>query len=192
MPVIGLTGPTGAGKSTVSAILRKRGFFIADGDVIAREVVQPGEPLLQQLAQAFGEDILTEGVLNRRVLAQKAFSDPEKLQLLNSLMHPVIEERMFREIAEHPDCPAVIDAAALIESGIDKRCDFLVVVTAPLDVRLERIMARDGLTEADAKVRIGAQHDEEFYTSRADIVIRNYAPFSPEKEIEQILERVRT
>lgn len=191
MKIIGLTGPTGAGKSTVCARLRERGFYIADGDRIAREIVEPGEALLDSLCEAFGSDILDGGVLNRRELARRAFSDADSLQTLNRLMHPAIEERMFREIAAHPEARgAVIDAAALFESGIDKRCDLLAVVTAPPDVRLRRIMARDNLSEADAMVRIGAQHPESFYTEKADVVLRNYPPYSIDAEIERLLERL--
>lgn len=191
MKVIGLTGPTGAGKSTVSEKLRQRGFYIADGDRIAREIVEPGAPVLEKLCEAFGSDILDEGVLNRRELARRAFSDAQSLQTLNAIMHPAIEAQMFREIAAHPEAKgAVIDAAALIESGIDKRCDLLAVVTAPLDVRIERIMARDGISKADAMVRIGAQHPESFYTEKADVVLRNFSPYTIEAEIERLLERL--
>ncbi|MGN0636064.1 MAG: dephospho-CoA kinase [Acutalibacteraceae bacterium] len=191
MKIIGLTGPTGAGKSTVSARLRERGFYIADGDAIAREVVAPGEPLLAHLAEAFGADILEDGVLRRRELARRAFAGEDTLQTLNRLMHPAIEKRMFERIAAHSDCTAaVIDAAALIESGIYKRCNLVAVVTAPLEVRLARIMARDGLCEADAMVRIGAQHPEAFYTEKADVVLRNYPPYSIEAEIQKLLERL--
>lgn len=193
MTIIGLTGPTGAGKSTVSGRLREMGFYIADGDAIARQVVEPGEPLLQKLAEAFGEDILTDGALNRRELARRAFADEENLQKLNGLMHPAIEKRMFEAIAAHPDCRgAVIDAAALIESGIYKRCDLLAVVTAPVSVRLQRIMERDNLSEADARVRIGAQHEESFYTDKADVVLRNYPPYLLDEEIGKLLERLET
>lgn len=191
MTIIGLTGPTGAGKSTVSRRLRELGFYIADGDEIARQVVEPGEPLLRALAEAFGEDILTDGRLNRRELARRAFSDAARLQTLNDIMHPAIEQRMFDSIAAHPDCRgAVIDAAALIESGIYKRCDLLAVVTAPLSVRLQRIMTRDNISEADARVRIGAQHEESFYTDKADVVLRNYPPYALDEEIGKLLERL--
>ena len=84
MQIIGLTGPTGAGKSTVSARLRELGFYIADGDAIAREVAAPGEPLLAQLAEAFGADILENGVLRRRELARRAFADRKSTRLNSS------------------------------------------------------------------------------------------------------------
>lgn len=191
MQIIGLTGPTGAGKSTVSARLRELGFYIADGDAIAREVAAPGEPLLAQLAEAFGADILENGVLRRRELARRAFAGKDTLQTLNRLMHPAIEKRMFERIAAHPDCKAaVIDAAALIESGIYKRCDLVAVVTAPPEVRLARIMARDGIGEADALVRIGAQQPDAFYTEKADVVLRNFPPYSLDAEIQKLLERL--
>ena len=190
MKIIGLTGPTGAGKSTVSDRLREMGYYIADADAAARECVQPGSVLLAELAEAFGADILEDGVLNRRELARRAFVSPENTARLNALMHPAIEKILFDEIAAHPDCRgAVVDAAALIESGIDKKCDFVAVVMAPKDVRLRRIMARDGISEADALLRMNAQKDDAFYLDAADVVIQNYAPFDMEDQLRKITER---
>lgn len=192
MTIIGLTGPTGAGKSTVSAALRERGFFIADGDAAARHILLPGSFVLRDLAQTFGADILLpDGSLDRRELARRAFASPENTQILNRLTHPAIERMLFDEIAAHADCPAaVIDAAALIESGIDRKCNLLAVVLAPVDVRLRRIMARDGLSREDAETRIRAQRDDAFYTARADVVLHNDGRHDLDTEIRKILERV--
>ena len=191
MFIIGLTGPTGSGKSTFAALLRTHGFFVADGDAAARSVVQPGSPLLPKLADAFGADVLHNGTLDRKKLAQRAFSSPDSLQKLNALMHPEIDRILFAAIQAHDPCrAAVIDAAALIESGIADKCDLLAVTLAPAEQRLERIMRRDNLTEEQAKLRMQAQQPDAFYTSRADVVLHGYAPYDPEAELNKLLERV--
>ena len=190
--VIGLTGPTGAGKSTIASLLAEKGFLILDGDRIARDVMQPGSPLLHTLAEAFGEDVLLpDGALDRRLLAQRAFASEENTALLNALTHPEIERRMFETIDAHPEAPAaVLDAAALIESGICKRCDLLAVVLAPPEVRLERILARDGISRKEAETRMRAQHPDSFYTDKADVVLLNDGLHAPQDEILKIIERL--
>lgn len=192
MFVIGLTGPTGSGKSTFSAMLRERGFYVADGDATARRIMQAGSPLLDALCEAFGADILgDDGSLCRRKLAERAFASPENLRKLNALTHPAIERALFDEIAAHPDARgAVIDAAALIESGIAERCDLVAAVLAPDEERLGRIMRRDALTEAQAKQRMQAQPPDAFYTEKADVTLRGYAPYDPQTELDKLLERV--
>lgn len=192
MYIIGLTGPTGSGKTTFAAMLRTRGFYVADGDTAARAVVRPGSPLLARLADAFGADILTpDGALDRALTAKRAFSTPENVRTLNALMHPAIEQVLFDEIARQADCPAaVIDAAALIESGIADRCDLVAVALAPREVRLARIMQRDALTAEQAETRMRAQPDDAFYTDRADVVLHGFAPYDPEAELQKLLERI--
>ncbi len=188
MKTIGLTGPTGAGKSTVSAILSKNGFYIADGDAVAREIVGKGSSLLLTLAEAFGSDILTpDGTLIRSELAKRAFKDEDSLSLLNSITHPEIDRIIFERIGMASGFKAaVIDAAALFESKISEKCDFVAVVTAPKEIRLQRIMARDGISEDSALLRMNAQKDSDYYTEKADIVINNYPPYSLDEEIKKI------
>lgn len=191
MKIIGVTGPTGAGKSTVTARLAKEGFYIADGDKIARECTEKGSALLPVLAEAFGEDILVDGELDRKKLASRAFQNDETVHRLNALMHPEIERRMFAGVQAHSDCEAaVIDAAALIESGIYRRCDLLVVVLCDKDVRVQRVMRRDNITKEQAEMRVQIQKDDAFYSEKADVVLRtDDAPI--EDEIQSLLERIR-
>lgn len=190
MLILGLTGKTGAGKSTVAAILKEKGCAVIDGDAVAREIVKPGMPCLEKLCAAFGNDILLpDGSLDRKGLAKKAFSSKENTALLNSVTHPFIKSRFedFISAAEKSGFrTAVIDAAALLESDCKDLCGKIAVVHAPEEIRLQRILERDGITREQALIRMNGQREDEYYISQADYVIRNYGDFSLEKELEKI------
>ena len=183
--LVGLTGKTGAGKSTVSDYLKEKGAYIIDGDIVARQVLVDNNDLLNKLVNEFGKGILnSDGALNRRALAKEAFSTPESTCRLNSIMHPVINDCIFAEAEKaFADYDVVIvDAAAIIESGFTKKSDYLVVVHAPEDVRKERIIKRDNLTEEDALVRIKGQKADDFYLSQANFVFNNFHPHNIQKQ----------
>lgn len=187
--LVGLTGKTGAGKSTVSALLKEKGAYIIDGDVVARKVLADDMTLLNNLKKEFGCGIIDpDGTLNRRALAKEAFSTPEKTEKLNSIMHPAINDFIFEEAhkAFEDFNVVIVDAAAIIESGFTEKSDYLIVVHAPVEIRKERIIKRDGLTEADADVRINGQKDDEFYLSEADFVFNNFPPFDIEEQFLQL------
>lgn len=168
MTVIGLTGPTGAGKSVIAARFEQAGAFIIDADKLAREVTEKGHPCLLALADYFGEDILHEdGTLNRAALAQKAFATPKTRQALNDITHPRIIARSEELLRACTAPVAVIDAPLLFESGMERLCDRTIAVIAPLAVRKARIMARDGITSEQADHRIAAQKTDDYYRSRA-------------------------
>ena len=183
--LVGLTGKTGAGKSTVSALLKEKGAYIIDGDIVAREVLVDNGDLLKRLSEEFGCGIINvDGTLNRRALAKEAFSTPEKTEKLNSIMHPAINDAIFYEAEKaflNYDV-VIVDAAAIIESGFTEKSDYLVVVHAPTEIRRERIIKRDGLSEADADVRINGQKDDDFYLSKADFIFKNFSPHNIEKQ----------
>ncbi len=175
IPVYGLTGQTGAGKSTVGKALEKKGMYIIDTDKLARKAVESKE-VINALCTAFGSDIAPDGVLDRKKLAGRAFSDEESTALLNEITHPEITRLTVEEIhkAEKEGARvAVIDAPVLFESPLTSLCDKIICVVADEKARLERIMKRDGISEADALLRMKAQKNEEYYVSRSDIVIRN-------------------
>lgn len=183
--LVGLTGKTGAGKSTVSEYLSKKGAYVIDGDVVARQVIDVDKTLIERLREAFGDILEPDGTLNRKKLAAAAFSTPENTDKLNSIMHPSINYAIHRQ-AEKAFVDfdvVVVDAAAIIESGFADECDVLVVVHAPFDVRKERIMKRDNLCEKDALIRMNGQKNDDFYLSKADYVINNYEPFNFSEEI---------
>ncbi len=186
--LIGLTGKTGAGKSTVSKMLEGFGAVIIDGDKVAREVLNLSPDLELKLKAAFGSDIYENGVLLRKELAKRAFSSHENTELLNSIFHPVINKRLFELSNEafKTHSVAVVDAAAVIESGFYKSCDCLITVYAPESIRLERIMRRDSLTKEEAMRRINAQKDDEFYFSKSDIIINNFPPHDLSSQLENV------
>lgn len=190
MEIIGITGQTGAGKSTICRALVSRGAYHIDADAVAKSLYCKGAPILSKLQDAFGSQILTaDGALDRPALAAAAFRDRDSTARLNAIVHPAVTEKIRAILDEQRKAGVqcvLIDAIALFESGEAALCDRTVGVIAPEAVRLARITARDGLSEADALLRIRAQHDESFYVSRCDDVIRNYPPYTLESEMQRV------
>lgn len=186
--LVGLTGKTGAGKSTVSEYLAEKGAYVIDGDIVARAVLDTDKSLVTALESAFGDIFNSDGTLNRKKLAAAAFSSPENTAKLNSIMHPAINKAIHCEAdkAFESHDVVIVDAAAIIESGFADECDVLIVVTAPLNVRKERIIKRDNLSETDAMIRINGQKDDGFYNSRADFIINNCEPYILSEELAAI------
>ena len=162
MLMIGLTGGIGSGKSTVAALLAQRGAVIIDADAIARQVVEPGQPALAQLVQKFGAEILRpDGSLNRPALAERAFVTDESRKELEAITHPAIAEEFFRQIAAAPEGAIVVhDVPLLVESTRGMEYAAVIVVEAPLEVRLDRLESR-GVPRDDAKRRIALQASDE-------------------------------
>jgi dephospho-CoA kinase len=175
--VIGLTGQTGAGKSSVSRILRSQGLAVIDCDQVSRDVVADEKQCLADLALEFGIMILNaDATLNRRRLGALVFGNRERLERLNAIIFPHIREEIGRRLAaleQRGAELAVLDAPTLFESGADADCDYIVSVTAPQDLRLNRIVVRDHLTDDEARRRMASQQDDAFYASRSDFVIVN-------------------
>ena len=182
MEIIGITGQIGAGKSTVCASLRKRGYTHIDADAVAKA--------LEKLAEIFGSQILTTtGELDKKALAAIAFSSPERTKQLNDAVHPAVTEKIRQNLQTLLESGAkwvIIEAIALFESGENALCDRTVGVIAPEEVRLSRVMARDGLTKEEALFRIRSQKPESFFTEHCDCVLRNYPPYDLEEEIQRI------
>jgi dephospho-CoA kinase len=171
---IGLTGGIGSGKSTVAARLAELGAVVIDADAIAREVVELGTPGLQYVVARFGDEILTsDGSLNRPKLGSIVFADPAALADLNAIVHPLVGARtaeLMAQVAE--DDVVVYDVPLLVENELDGGFDAVLVVEAPIALRLKRLAAR-GLTEDDARSRIAAQGTDEQRREVATIVLDN-------------------
>ena len=182
MKTIGITGPTGSGKTTALHHLRCLGAEVIDADRVYHELLSHSEELKNILTGAFGEDILDEGgKIDRRRLAEAVY--PDRLEELNHLTHPLIvaEIRQRTQAAKQRGCPAVaIDAIALIESGLGETCDLVVAIMAPVELRVRRIMARDGIDESYARRRILAQKPDDFFRNHSDYVLENLESDTPE------------
>ena len=177
MLVIGLTGCTGSGKGCVGQCFLSYGINTIDTDMVSREVCRKGSPCLSELTDCFGKCILNDdGTLNRKKLAELAFSDADKHKKLNSITHKHIldDVRKWLNVCEaNGDAAAIVDAPLLYESGFDKECDIIIAVIAPKETRVGRIRLRDGITVAEINARMSKQTEDEFYTQNADFIIVN-------------------
>lgn len=176
--IIGLTGGIATGKSTVSAMLAELGASIVDADQVAREVVLPGEPALGQVAEVFGQAVLQEdGTLNRKKLGEIVFADENKRKQLEAILHPAIRRVMAERIdkleREQPERLVVADIPLLYEAGLDSRYPDVLLVYVPETVQIKRLMARDGLSEGEAGLRLAAQMPIEAKQQKATWVIDN-------------------
>ncbi|MGW9023224.1 dephospho-CoA kinase [Streptomyces sp. NPDC055722] len=184
---VGLTGGIGAGKSEVSRLLVECGAVLIDADRIAREVVAPGTAGLAAVVEAFGEDVLApDGGLDRPRLGSIVFADPEKLAVLNSIVHPLVGARSRElESAAPQDAVVVHDVPLLAENGLAPLYDVVIVVDADPATQLDRLVRLRGMTEQDARARMAAQATREKRLETADIVIDNDGP------LEQLERSVR-
>ncbi|MFJ9561816.1 dephospho-CoA kinase [Streptomyces fuscichromogenes] len=175
---VGLTGGIGAGKSEVSRLLVGHGAVLIDADRIAREVVAPGTPGLAAVAEAFGPQVLAaDGSLDRPKLGSIVFADPERLAVLNSIVHPLVGARS-RELEGTAAADAVVvhDVPLLAENGLAQLYDLVVVVDVAPETQLDRLTRLRGMTEQDARARMAAQATREKRLGIADIVIDNDVP----------------
>lgn len=182
MTVIGITGPTGAGKTTALRALEELGVEVIDADRVYHRLLEESGELKAALLKAFGDDLLDETMqIDRKKLAQTVY--PDRLGELNAITHPFVVAQVDRRLARarEEDRPAAIDAIALIESGLGDRCDAVVAVVAPLETRIRRIMARDHIDEAYARRRALAQKGEDFFRAHAGYVLENGPEDTPEQ-----------
>lgn len=175
---IGLTGGIACGKSTVSSLLVARGALLIDADRIAREVVEPGSPVLAQVIAHFGEELLLpDGSLHRKKLGERIFGDEAGRKTLEGLLHPPIRatmrSRMAAFEAEYPDKLVVVDVPLLFESRLEGMFEQVMVVYIPRELQIERLIRRDGITEEQALARLQAQLPIDEKRRLADLVIDN-------------------
>ena len=175
MKVIGITGGTGSGKTSVLRMMERLGCFAIDADEVYHRLLREGEEMLAELKTHFPEAFKGDKI-DRSILGSLVYNDPVKMETLTSITHPYVVNEINRilKIGQVHNAPmAVIDAIFLIESGLDKICDLVIGVVAPRKVRMERIMKRDNITEEQALKRIDAQPDEQFYFDHCDYIIKN-------------------
>lgn len=174
MRIIGLTGGSGTGKGTFAALLRDKGAGWVDADAVYRALCAENRDMLHQLDTTFDGVLDETGALNRPKLARIVFADPAKLQKLNEITLPYIRAASLDAMRAQGDCPFVLyDAPTLFEAGVDDLCECIIGVVADTEVRVQRIMARDGLDEQAARARIGAQPDADFYRARCNYIVEN-------------------
>ncbi|MFC9848082.1 dephospho-CoA kinase [Streptomyces sp. NPDC060223] len=186
---VGLTGGIGAGKSEVSRLLVEQGAVLIDADRIAREVVEPGTPGLAAVVEAFGEDVLApDGSLDRPKLGSIVFADPEKLAVLNSIVHPLVGARSRDlETAASEDAVVVHDVPLLAENGLAALYDLVIVVDASPSTQLDRLIRLRGMPEADARARMAAQATRDKRLEIADVVIDNDVPLQDlERRVREV------
>ncbi len=176
MPLVALTGGIASGKSTISRRLAEHGAVIVDADQIVRDVQQPGSPVLDAIAEAFGEGMLRpDGSLDRAILGSRVFGDDAAIARLNAIVHPAVREESARRFAaafqEHPEAVVVYDVPLLVEARVGDPWDLIVVAHAPADVRASRLVRLRGMTAAEASARIASQVPDEERLRIADVVI---------------------
>lgn len=181
--IVGLTGMSGSGKSTIAKIFAECGYYVIDADKVSRTVASM-PAFLDEMSQAFPECVVN-GVLDRKVTASIVFSDLKKLNSYTSIIYPYIAQLIFDAIAQAKSEGhkyILLDAPTLFESELDYICNTSVIVIADYDLLLERIIARDGITREMARLRLRAKIDEESETNRADYLIQNYGTFDELRE----------
>lgn len=171
--IIGLTGQSGAGKSTIASVFQQSGFFLIDADLISRKIVNTVD-VLNKLKELFGNDIMSiDNCLNRKALAKIVFSDKVELEKLNQLLFPIIFNKI-KDIIDNSDAKYILlDAPQLFESNANQICDKIISVVTPHNVLVARIMSRDGIDKIAAENRLNAQLPETFFVNNSDFIIVN-------------------
>ena len=173
--IIGITGGTGCGKTTLLNLIRDRDGLILDCDAIYHELLATDRAMLQAIETRFPGTV-ENGVLQRKRLGAIVFADEQALLDLNRITHGAVKAEVLRRLEEAPAL-AAIDAIGLFEGELAPLCDVTVAVTAPVELRVLRLMARDGITEEYARSRIAAQHSDEWFADKCDYVLENNGSF---------------
>ncbi|PHM61602.1 dephospho-CoA kinase [Xenorhabdus ishibashii] len=174
--IVALTGGIGSGKTTISNVFSSLGVTLVDADIIAREVVAPGTPALQAIAEHFGADILLpDGSLNRAMLRQKVFAVPKEKQWLNALLHPLIQVETQRQLNQVTTPYVIWVVPLLIENNLMHLADRVLVVDVPIEIQITRTMARDGVSREQVENILAAQASRQDRLEKADDVIVNHS-----------------
>ncbi|MEX1222803.1 MAG: dephospho-CoA kinase [Idiomarina sp.] len=177
MMVVGVTGGIGSGKTTVTDLFAAHGITVVDADVVARAIVMPGQPCLQRLQNAFGDDVLTQdGSLNRAWLRDKIFSDNTAKKQVNDIMHPAIRTELLRQLHSADSPYVILSAPLLVENQLTKLCNRVLVVDVTTATQRQRTLARDGVSAAQVDAILAAQASRAERLAAADDVIDNNGP----------------
>lgn len=172
--IVGLTGQSGSGKTTVCDAFKSQGFYIINADLISKEITKNNKTCILELQSAFGEEFIDNGVLNRKKLGSLVFDNRNELDKLMSITFPYIIDEINSRISKiGSDKLVLIDAPTLFESGLNKRCDTIVSVIADKNLRLDRIINRDKISKIEAENRFSSQLSEDFFRENSDCVIEN-------------------
>ena len=195
MKLIGITGPTGAGKTTALNVLTSLGACILDADAVYHDLLEQSRALREALTGRFGDICDETGKIDRKKLGGVVFTDPAALTDLNGITHRFMEaelDRRLREAEQEGRPAAAIDAIRLVENGLAGLCDATMAVTAPAEVRVARIMAREGIPEEYARARVAAQQSDEFYRSACGYTLVNDCATAEEfgRNARALLERI--
>lgn len=173
--IMGITGGSGCGKTTLLKLIAARGGLILDCDAIYHELLKADTAMRSAIEDRF-PGVVEAGQLNRKKLGAIVFADEQALLDLNAITHAAVKRQVLRQLEQSPGL-AAIDAIGLFEGGLAELCDVTVAVTAPVEDRVQRLMLRDGISEDYARARIAAQHDEDWFRQHCDHVLANDADF---------------
>ena len=169
--ILGITGGSGCGKTTLLRLIQEAGGLVLDCDAVYHNLLKTDKAMLSAIETRFPGTV-EDGILQRKKLGAIVFSDPDALADLNCITHAAVKAEVQRQLAANPGL-AAIDAIALFEGGLAELCDVTIAVTAPVEDRVRRLVARDGISEDYARSRIAAQHDDDWFRQRCDAVLVN-------------------
>jgi dephospho-CoA kinase len=185
--IIGLTGGIGSGKTTIAKHFRSLGVPVYIADDEARNIMQSAE-IISAIKETFGNSIFENGILNRASLAEIVFGNPDKLALLNAIVHPAVKKHFKQWLLEHEAFPLVVyEAAILFENDNYKNFDWIITISAPVESRIQRVIERDGVTRDQVLKRINSQWSDEQRVSKSDFVIENINSEIAKRKTEEIL-----
>ena len=190
MIIIGLTGGIGSGKSTILSYFREHGYPCFESDEVGKKLLEV--ELKETVLKLFGEEVYNaKGILDRKALSKKVFSNSKLLKALNDIVHPAVNETFEKFKKKHQDFPVIVkEAAILIESGSYKSCDIIVLVKARLDERIKRIVARDSVNESEVIARIDNQWEDEKKEKYADYVVENISLEETYEKVKYLIKKL--
>ena len=188
--IIGLTGGIGSGKSSVLQLFKNKGLAIYNADIEAKLLMQENHQLIKKITDYFGKEAYESGQLNRKYLAHEVFKNPEKLKVLNALVHPVVRKHFQSFIKKQKSPIVILENAILFESGMDQLCDAVITITAPTETRIQRIMQRDGVSKQQVLDRMNNQIEDHLKMKKSDFVIENIRWEQTAQEVEKIYKEI--